>query len=865
MAIEILKTLNIGNEECILTTTSFIDNEIINHYSSAEWYPDQNEIDNVIYGCNWNKNKLYRKKTWDGWISAPTYTTFALSSSTIGFGSNYESNAKFYWSAGGGNVPSIQDYYDILICIPVFAIDTTNQTGRAFYVLAYKYGARKGFTIFGSGSSSAEKYTLLTGAIPATYNWQSVASLNTKQGSYKFTYIDSEAIEDADNQTVSRNDVLYVSTKITDFLAGIPSGNVNNILETADGYRLVAKRDSTNGDYYIGFKVGDTLEWYDTISTLLAPITSIGFVIDHENQVGKYFKAYESSVGGSIVYQVLYSPVSSVSGFDDIMADMYTFLTAGIEEESPDEIDDDPSDGTINPWVDIAITGLDSPTKSAQDTGFVTLYEIGNQALQLLSGYMWSTSFLDFLHKFMNDPKDVVIGLMVMPVTPDVDGTPVRVNAGNVFTDITANKLSDSFKIITLGTLKFKKQFKDFCDYAPYTKATAFLPFVGSHELNVSDVVGKTLTLKYQFDFFSGTCVAEIDVDGKPRYFFAGNAGYNIPISSGDYSRLYSGAIAAGATLGTSLSTYAAGGTVGSSEIAAEAMATSRAKGVGLGINTAAQTLNAVMGMKPNVQYSSGGGSSAGIISDQTAYVVIESPKRKKDSLQDSFLGRTSMIATNLGDVSGYTKCMKVHLDSISCYDKEREEIENYLMSGVRFETGTATPTYTPSQLGNVGIYLMKLQSDKDIVGKTWTDQVLVEGELFYDQSVMTPKVKFTGNYISYTYAYIPLFERFYYIEDVQPSKNNITIVSMRVDVLQSFATAIKNCDALLDRQESLYSKELDDKYYWSEQQTNVYTVPFLKENGDEAKFARTSSSYILIMAGPGGDVPPEEPAQGEE
>lgn len=699
---------------------------------------------------------------------------------------------------------------------------------------------------------------------PPTYTWQSVAGLNTKQGSYKFTYIDSEAIEDVDNQTVSRNDMLYVSTKITDFLAGIPSGNVNNILETADGYRLVAKRDSSTGDYYIGFKVNDTLEWYDTISTLLAPITSIGFVIDHENQVGKYFKAYESSVGGSVVYQVLYSPVSSVTGFDDIMADMYTFLTAGIDEESPDEIDDDPSDGTIDPWTDIAITGLTTPTKSAQDTWFVTLYEIGNQALQQLAAYMWSKSFLDYLNKFMNDPKDVVVGLMIMPITPDVESSPVRVNAGNVYTDVVANRLSDSFKVITLGTLNFKAQFNDFSDYHPYTKATAFLPFVGSHELNISDVIGKTLTLKYQFDFFTGTCVAEIDVNGKPRYFFAGNAGYAIPTSSGDYSSIYTGAIAAGATIGTALCSYAAGGTAAAAKTGEEALAKSRAKGASLGISTGAQTLNQVLSMKPNIQYSSGGGSAAGIISDQTAYIVIESPRRKKDSLQDSFIGRTSLIAANLGDVNGYTKCMKVHLDHITCYGKEREEIEDYLMNGVRFESGNATPSYTPSQLGKVGIYLMKLQSDQDIIGKTWTDQILVEGELFYEQSVMTPKVKFTGNYIAYTYAYIPMFERFYYIEDVEANKNNITILTMRVDVLQSFATAIRNCDALLDRQESLYSKQLDDKYWWSEQKTNVVTVPFLKSNGDEAKFERSASSYILAMAGPGGTVIPDEQNGGE-
>ena len=139
------------------------------------------------------------------------------------------------------------------------------------------------------------------------HEWECVPYLNTTQGRYHFTEIDADALEDTDSQYVSRDKVNYVSTKITDFLAGIPDETVN-ILETAPGNRMVAKRDS-NGDYYLGFAVGSTIEWYDTISQSLAPITSIGFVIDWENGCGKYFKCYEQNVGGVINYVVLYSPI----------------------------------------------------------------------------------------------------------------------------------------------------------------------------------------------------------------------------------------------------------------------------------------------------------------------------------------------------------------------------------------------------------------------------------------------------------------------------------------------------------------------------------------------------------------------------
>ena len=201
----------------------------------------------------------------------------------------YQWNWKFQFYLNGEIIAESNTYNfgsNIKTCFVCFAfgLNENDLQGSIIYISNQSTGTSPAntFSCFGAvlnNSSYTACYNWIKqGAIPP-YTWQSVASLNTKQGSYKFTYIDSEAIEDADNQTVSRNDVSYVSTKITDFLAGIPSGNVNNILETEDGYRIVAKRDSTNGDYYIGFKVGDTLEWFDTISTLLAPITSIGFVI----------------------------------------------------------------------------------------------------------------------------------------------------------------------------------------------------------------------------------------------------------------------------------------------------------------------------------------------------------------------------------------------------------------------------------------------------------------------------------------------------------------------------------------------------------------------------------------------------------
>ena len=702
-------------------------------------------------------------------------------------------------------------------------------------------------------------------APPPLYTWQSVPSISGKNGILSCTYIEQEAIGDATDGWINR-EYITEGTHCDDLFAGMNQGTVYNFMETVDGYRLVVRRYDDH--YTIGLKVGDDVDWADNITVANLGITSIGFVIDPENQVGKFFKCYLSSEAGVPKYAVLYSPVMTLPNIDTLLEHVYTYVQGGESGDGPDEIDPDDGGSQQQSMPDTAVSGITTPTKSALETGFVTMYEMSGQQLTALAIYMWTTDFIEWLKKLYNDPKDVIVGLSIMPYPPLKSDTPTHVYAGNVTTSVNGYPLTNQYRTITFGTLKLKKEFYDFCDYSPFTKASISIPYCGSHELNMSDVIGCKLTLKYIFDYLTGTCVAEIDVkkDGvnHPRYFFTGNCAFKIPISSGDYGSIYSSLLSAGATIGASLSTYATVGAGGelALEMAKPSKKTPEEQEIGPAgaISAGASAINSVINARPSIEYTNGGGSLAGILSHQGAFLTIERPIRKKDNGQDGFLGRTSLkVVDRLGDCEGYTKVMKAHLDGINCYNSERDEIERWLLSGVRFEkNGTATPTYTPSAQGNIGVYLMVLGSDKDVIGKTWTNQTLVEGKLLYGKDVLNPMITFTGNQIGFSYAYIPLFSRFYYIVDVTIEKNSMTTVSMKCDVLQSHKSEIENCGAMLDRQESLSSGYINDPYWWCQQNTKVITVPFEDNLGKEAKFKDTDQCYILTMSGPGGYVPPE-------
>lgn len=63
----------------------------------------------------------------------------------------------------------------------------------------------------------------------------------------------------------------------------------------------------------------------------------------------------------------------------------------------------------------------------------------------------------------------------------------------------------------------------------------------------------------------------------------------------------------------------------------------------------------------------------------------------------------------------------------------------------------------------------------------------------------------------SYNYAYIPTFNRYYFISNIRPARNNYWEVNMKVDVLMSFKTEIKNQTALVVRQENDYNLDIVD------------------------------------------------------
>ena len=102
-----------------------------------------------------------------------------------------------------------------------------------------------------------------------------------------------------------------------------------------------------------------------------------------------------------------------------------------------------------------------------------------------------------------------------------------------------------------------------------------------------------------------------------------------------------------------------------------------------------------------------------------------------------------------------------------------------------------------------------------------------------------------SDNLTGYNYMDIRDFSRYYFIDDIRSIHNNIWEISAHVDVLTTYATAIKANSAVIKRQQNLYNLYLDDPEFKTYNNERVQTKRFNGTGG-----WTKSLHYVLVVNG---------------
>ena len=134
--------------------------------------------------------------------------------------------------------------------------------------------------------------------------------------------------------------------------------------------------------------------------------------------------------------------------------------------------------------------------------------------------------------------------------------------------------------------------------------------------------------------------------------------------------------------------------------------------------------------------------------------------------------------------------------------------------------------------------------SENNRVGKTLINAQTFTGNLRQSTSIINPVIMLNAdNPTVYNYAYISAFNRYYFINKIEAYRTGLFILTMSVDVLETYKTEIKGMLAIIDKNETVGNNYFNDGSFVLDSRAYNQIINFSNGFNDNGEF-------ILITAG---------------
>lgn len=137
----------------------------------------------------------------------------------------------------------------------------------------------------------------------------------------------------------------------------------------------------------------------------------------------------------------------------------------------------------------------------------------------------------------------------------------------------------------------------------------------------------------------------------------------------------------------------------------------------------------------------------------------------------------------------------------------------------------------------------------------TWFDTF--DCKPFTDYNISAPNlliVNATGAIANNNYAYIANYNRYYYVNSVTVGRNGMYIVQLSVDVLMTYADAIKNLSATISRQENVGINDIVDSLLPLQNRKDLAVIEFESSEFNISTAGTGDYNYVLNVSGGGSE-----------
>ena len=739
-----------------------------------------------------------------------------------------------------------------------WVVDDENQLGWVLSIVKMPSFMGDLYTVNAYGGDTIT-YNALHGAVPVLYQWSSVPAISGKNGILNLPTLFSQP---TDGNPVTGVDMSAFfkwnnGAELTALAGGKIFGEETEIVVSGDDFRCTATW-STATSVTVKFYMPDADTPFDSVvynltnanDEIYFAMLEWDFTQEEQHDWARPSFIIRDGITGLYSYNT-----ETIS--DSLFEDYYAWISASIGGGYTIWGDENSEQGGNGYGIpnDEPIPEPALPTISSLNLNMTRMYKCTKEQINAFWAWLNDEDTQISNNLFGNDPLQGVIGVNICPVEIEATGNPEIVFLGN-HSGVFAPRVTDQFQDIDCGTMTLDAFMGNtYLDFAPFTSLKCIIPYVGAIELDPDDVMPsinpktgklqkKQLQLKLRLDVLTGVCVAHLYVNGSLHYEAGGQINIPVALTQKDYSEIGNAVRGAVSNVAQSIAqSTAMGAMTGGMGGAA----------VGIGGTLIASGMQVALS-KPRYTYvQAGAGASAAFLGIDRPFVLIEIPKLARPLHDEKFFGMPSYITGKIKDFHGYSKYKNPHIDTLTCTETERDEIVNLLSNGIINQTGTdaesATPSSTPSTTGNTVITFLKNKSDRMVMGKTFSDTKLtIEGKLLFDNSISAPSFLIDGDITGYNYAYIGIFNRFYYVTDVVVKPNGLCEVALKSDPLQSFKAQLREREAICERSENKNNFYINDGAMIVKQDKYVFTKQFAKSNA-HFSFTKGNASYTLIIA----------------
>lgn len=150
-------------------------------------------------------------------------------------------------------------------------------------------------------------------------------------------------------------------------------------------------------------------------------------------------------------------------------------------------------------------------------------------------------------------------------------------------------------------------------------------------------------------------------------------------------------------------------------------------------------------------------------------------------------------------------------------------------------------------------IILYNMTDERNKINKTLSGGKTFPGILRTDCDIMNPVIRVEASadeICGYNYAFIDDFKRWYFVKNVNAYRDDVSVITLAVDVLYTYKNAILNSQCIISRSsrgsDAMFNLPDERLPVKQSAQTHVFTYPELYSNTDPTK----AQSLILVLTG---------------